>query len=154
MRLRNLVVAASVMLNVGLLAYLVFGPSEPAIFISESFAQNRTVAGGGYAATTANVTTSKQALWLVDNREKRMIIYQFASGGRKKKLDPIGARDLRRDFGETLAGEVILLPGQVSSGTDAVYVIDPAGKKLVAYATEGKGIEVLGARNLDQDFRQ
>ena len=154
MRLRNLVVAVSVLLNVGLLAYLVFGPSEPAIFISESFGQNRTVAGGGYAATTANVTTSKQALWLIDNREKRLIIYQFAGSGRKRKLDGVAARDLRRDFGETLAGEVMLLPGQVSSGTDAVYVIDPVGKKLVAYATDGKSVEVFGARDLDQDFRK
>lgn len=153
MKWKNLLMVVSVALNLALLSYLVLGPGQPAIFISESFAQNRAVAGGGYAVTTANVTSSKQALWVVDNREKRLIVYLF-SGGSRKRLDLIGARDLRRDFGENLAGDVIILPGEISGGTEAVYVIDPVGKRLIAYGSHGKKVELLGTRDLGKDFRK
>jgi len=152
MKGKDLLVGLSVVLNLGLLAYLLLGPGEPPIFISTSFAQNRAVAGGGYAATTADVSSSRQALWVVDNREKRMIVYVFPSG--KKKLTPIAARDLRRDFGENLAGNIMLLPGEISGQAEAVYAIDPVGKKLIAYYSRGKDVEVAGVRNLDEDFKK
>lgn len=153
MKWKSMLVIVSVTLNVGLLAYLVMGPSHPTIFISESYGQNRAVAGGGYAATTANVTTSRQALWLVDNREKRLIVY-LVGLGKKRGLDAIAARDLRRDFGEDLAGDLMVLPGEISSGVEAVYVIDPVGKKLISYYSRGKKLELVGMRNLGEDFRQ
>lgn len=151
MRWKNLLVMLSVVLNLGLLGYLVVGTGQPPILISEGFAQNRAVAGGGYAATTASVTTSRQALWIIDNREKRLIVYLVPSG--KKRIEPLGARDLRRDFGENLAGELMVLPGQLSGQAEAVYVIDPVGKKLIGYYSKGKEIDIIGARNLELDFR-
>ncbi|KPK99313.1 MAG: hypothetical protein AMK75_06750 [Planctomycetes bacterium SM23_65] len=153
MKWKSMFVVMSVMLNVGLLAYLVMGPSHPTIFLSETYGQNRAVAGGGYAVTTANVTSSRQALWLVDNSEKRLIVYLVGSG-KKRGLEPIAARDLRRDFGEDLAGDVLLVPGEISSGVEAVYVIDPVGKKLIGYFSRGKGLELVGLRNLGEDFRK
>ena len=153
MKWKNMLVVLSVVLNAGLLGYLAFGTSQPAIFISESYGQNRAVAGGGYAATTANVTSSKQGLWVLDNREKRMIVYLVGSG-KKRGLEPIAARDLRRDFGENLAGDLLVLPGEITSGVEAVYVIDPVGKKLIGYYSRGKNLEVVGVRDLGQDFRQ
>jgi hypothetical protein len=147
-------VTASVALNVGLLVYLVMGPGHPPILISESFGQNRAVAGGGYAATTANVTSNRQALWLIDNREKRMIVYLFP-GTRGHRLEPIAARDLRKDFGEDLAGELICIPGQLPGAEEGVYVLDPVGKKLIVYySRNGKDLEVIGSRDLGKDFRE
>ena len=153
MKWKSMLVVLSVTLNVGLLAYLVMGPSYPTIFISEGYGQNRAVAGGGYAVTSANVTSSRQALWVIDNREKRMIVYLVGSG-KKRGLEPIAARDLRRDFGEGLAGDLLMLPGEISSGVEAVYVIDPVGKKLIGYYSRGKRLELVGVRDLGQDFRQ
>jgi len=154
MNWKHWLVTVSVALNVGLLTYLVIGPSHPPIFISESFGQNRAVAGGGYAATTANVTSNRQAIWIIDNREKRMIVYLFPAA-RGHQMEPVAARDLRKDFGEDLAGELICLPGQLPGGQEAVYVLDPVGKKLIAYySRNGKDVEVVGSRDLGKDFRE
>jgi len=149
-------VTLSLALNVGLLAILLIGHGQPpAILISESYGQNRAIAGGGYAATTAAVSSNRQALWVIDNQEKRLIVYCFPSGvGRR--MEVIGLRDLRKDFGPDLAGELMLIPGALGTGSeDAVYVIDPVGKKLIAYVSRNaREPEMLGGRDLANDFRK
>ncbi len=150
MKVRNLILGASILLNVALVIWLATGhtPDMPA------FAQNRAVSGGGYAATTANITTSRQALFVVDNTEKRLIVYAFPSA-RGQNIEGIASRDLRKDFGENLAGDLLVLPGQIPGGTEAVYVIDPVGKKMIVYNCRGTGKEVdaIGNRDLGKDFR-
>ena len=56
----------------------------------------------------------------------------------------------------SLAGDLLLLPGQIPGGTEAVYVIDPVGKKIVVYNCRGTGkeVDVIGARDLGKDFRE
>jgi hypothetical protein len=147
-------VTLSVALNVGLLVYLVIGPGQTPLLVSESFGQNRAVAAGGYAATTANISSNRQALWIIDNREKRMIVYAFPPA-KGHRLEPFAARDLRKDFGEDLAGELICLPGLLPGSDEAVYVMDPVGKKLIVYySRNGKDLEVVGSRDLGKDFRE
>ncbi|HUW55480.1 MAG TPA: hypothetical protein VMZ92_02520 [Planctomycetota bacterium] len=153
MKWKNVLVVLSVVLNVALLGYLVVKPGMPPIFLPESYGQNRAVAAGGYAMTTANVTSSKQGLWILDNQEKRMIVYLVGSS-KKRGLEAIAARDLRRDFGENLAGDLAVLPGEISSGVEAVYVLDPVGKKLIGYYSRGKELDVVGVIDLAQDFRR
>ena len=153
MKWKSLLVTLSVALNVGLIVYLVAGSADTVITLPAAFAQNRAVAGGGLAATTADVSSTRQALYVVDNREKRMNVYTFSSSG-KGNLKPIGTVDLRSDkaFGPGLAGDVMLLPGRISSTTEAVYVIDPVGRKLIVFASKGKKLEVIGATDLGKDF--
>jgi len=154
MRWKNVLMVVSVAVNVGVVAWLVFGPTQPAIFISEGYAQARAVTGGGYAATTGHVSSSREALWVIDNTEKRMLVYVFPSA-KGRPLDLLGGRDLRKDFGENLAGELLIIGGEVSGGIDGMYVIDPVGKRLIAYGSRGgREIEVLGAANLAQDFNK
>jgi len=152
MKWKTMLVVVSVALNVGVVGYLIFAPAGTSFLLPESFAQNRAVAGGGYVATTADVSSTRQALYVVDNREKRMLVYSFPSG--KGGLKVIGALDLRsaKAFGETLAGDVMLVPGRVASTTEAVYIIDPVGKQMIAVASKGKKVEIVGAAKIGDDF--
>ena len=152
MNRKNLLVTLSVALNVGLVVYLVFGGPDTVINLPAAYGQNRAVAGGGIVATTAEVSSTRQAIYIVDNREKRMNVYAFPSG--RGGLQAIGAVDLRSEkaFGAGLAGDVIMVPGRISSTNEVVYVIDPVGRKLIVYGSKGKGIEVLDARDLGKDF--
>ena len=149
-------VATLLLVNAAVLVVLLIGHGQPpAILVSASYGQNRAIAGGAYAVTTAAVSTNRQALWVIDNQEKRMIVYLFPSAvGRR--LDVIGARDLRKDFGPDVAGELMCIPGSLGSGSeDAVYVIDPVGKKMIAYVSHnGREPEMLGARDLAKDFKE
>jgi hypothetical protein len=156
MNWKHWVVTLSLALNVGLLAVLLVGHGQPAaILVSESYGQNRAIAGGAYAATTAAISSNRQALWVIDNQEKRLVVYLFPSAvGRR--LEPIAARDLRKDFGEALAGDLMCIPGALGTGAeDAVYVFDPVGKKLIVYCSKnGKDLEVIGGRDLAIDFKK
>lgn len=154
MKWKNLLIVLSVALNVGLVVCLVTGPSGSGVFLPQSFAQNRAVSGGGYAATTADIRSSRQALWVVDNTEKRLILYDIPSITKGVRIEILANRDLRRDFGADLAGDIMLLPGNVSGQAEAVYAIDAVGKKLIAYYSQGRGITVLGARDLGKDFKR
>ena len=151
MNWKNLLIAGSVLLNVVLLVWLASG-NAPSALMAPLDAQNRSVSAGGMSATTARVTSSRQALWVLDNTEKRLIVYAFPSA-RGKNLDIISGRDLRKDFGENLAGELLMLPGEIPGGTEAVYVIDPVGKKLIAFESRGSTVEPIGMRDLDKDFK-
>ena len=153
MKWKNVLLASSVLLNAVLLVSLMM-PGRAPDFGTAAFGQNRAVSGGGVTATTANITSSRQGLWVVDSTEKRMVVYAFP-GARGKDLDLVGGRDLRKDFGD-LAGDVLLLPGQIPGGTEAVYVIDPVGKKIIAYNCRGTGreIDVIGRREMAKDFRE
>ena len=147
MNWKNMLVTLSVALNVGLVVYLAVAPSIPT-----AFAQNRTVQAGGYTATTADVSSTRQALYIIDNREKRMNVYVFNPG--KRGLKPVQSIDLRgpKVFGAALAGDVKILPGRISSTTEAVYVIDPVGKKMVVFASKGRKVELVGIAALAKDF--
>jgi hypothetical protein len=50
----------------------------------------------------------------------------------------------------------MVLQGSLGVGNeDAVYVIDPVGKKLVVYYSKnGKDLEVIAARDLAKDFKE
>ena len=152
MKWQNVLLASSILLNAVLAVSLMSGRAPD--LGTPAFGQNRAVSGGGITATTANITSSRQGLWVVDSTEKRMIVYAFPSA-RGKPLDVVGARDLAKDFGADLAGEVLMLPGEIPGGSEAVYVIDPVGKKLVAYNCRGTGkdVDVIGSADLGKDFR-
>jgi hypothetical protein len=150
MSARKMILTVVVVANFALLGYLVMGTAQPPIFIGDLQAQNRSINVGGYAMTTALVTGSRDGLWVIDNQEKRLIVYVPPSG--KKKLEPVAARDLRRDFGEGLAGELVILPGMISGSTGGVYVVDPVGKKLIVYYLKDNDLEILGMRDLGADF--
>ena len=149
MNWKSMVVVASVALNVGLVVYLVTGTGP-----DMAFAQNRTVSGGGYVITTANITSSRMALYVIDNTEKRLIVYAFPPA-RGQNIEGIASRDLRKDFGENLAGELLMVPGVIEGNSDAVYVIDPVGKKMNIYNCRGTGktVDLIGQRDLGKDFR-
>ena len=153
MNWKNVLIAGSVLLNVALLAWLATGHA-PDVMMTPAFAQNRSVSGGGFTITTANITSGRTALYVIDNTEKRMIVYAFPSA-RGRELEGIASRDLRRDFGENLAGDLLIVPGLIQGNTDAVYVLDPVNKKLVAYNCRGTGreVDVIGSRDLDKDFK-
>jgi hypothetical protein len=154
MKAKNIVVAASILLNVALIVYLATGHTPDVILNAPAYGQNRAVSGGGYVGTTALMASNRQALYLIDNTEKRMILYGFPSG-RGAALDGLASRDLRIDFGPNLAGDLMVLPGEITSGVEAVYVIDPVGKKLVVYSFRGTGkeIELMAQRDLSKDFK-
>ena len=156
MNWKNVVLALSVVLNVGLLVYLATGggPNMTDIMMTRAFAQNRTVSGGGFVLTTANITSSRRALYVIDNTEKRMIVYAFPSA-RGQNIEGIASRDLRKDFDANLAGELLMVPGEIPGGTEAVYVLDPVGKRLIVYNCRGTGtmVDVIGKRELGADFR-
>lgn len=153
MNWKNVLIAASVLLNVALVVYLATGHG-PAVIVTPAFAQNRSVSGGGFAITSANITSSRTALYVINNVEKRMIVYAFPSA-RGRQIEGIAARDLRNDFGADLAGDLLIVPGLIEGNTDAVYVVDPVGKRLVVYNCRGSGkeVDVIGTRDLDKDFK-
>ncbi len=151
MNAKNLLLAGLVLLSVVLVVCLVQGRASN-VFMMPAGAQNRAVSGGGYAATTANVTSSRQALWIVDNTEKTMLIYVFPATG--KGLQAVDKRDLRVDFGADLAGEIMLIPGQVPGNIEVVYAIDPVGKRMVAYAySDSRRSEILSKHDLGKEFK-
>ena len=152
MNWKNGVLVVSVVANVALVLYLVLGTSP--VIVTPVYGQQRVASGGGYTMTTADITSSRKALWIIDSTEKRMIVYAFPAS-RGKNLDGISERDLRKDFGENLAGELLVVQGATSSNTEAVYVVDTVGKKLIAYECRGgKEVEVIGTRDLAKDFRK
>lgn len=158
MNWKTMLVVISVALNVGLVVYLCVAPGAPTIFVNQAGAQNRAITAGQYVATTADFNSSRAALWVIDNKEKRMLAYAFPSaitGGGARQLMPIGGRDLRKDFGENLSGDLTMLPGRIQSDIEVVYVFDSVGKVLMAYASRnGKDVEFLAKRDLEKDFRE
>ena len=152
MKWKSLILAASILVNVGLVSFVVLGhdPMTP-VFISEAQAQLRSVGGGGYVVVAARSSSNDDAVWIIDNREKRLNIYQE----HKKSVVRVASVDLRAKFGANLAGDLIMMPAMISSSTEAVYVIDPVGKKMVAFVLGRKGaVGTLGARDLDVDFKK
>ena len=151
MKWKSLILAASILVNVGLVCYVVLGhdPMTP-VFISEAQAQLRTVRGGGYVVTSARTSSNSDAVWVIDNREKRLIIYEE----QKKSIARMASVDLRAKFGANV-GDLIMMPAMISSSTEAVYIIDPIGKKMVAFVLGRKGVGVIGrGRDLDVDFKK
>ena len=152
MRRQNVLLMLSVLMNVGLVLYLFLG-TGPTILVPEALGQNRASYGGGYAVASAEISNTREALYLISNAEKRMVLYAVETG-RGSRVVPLGARDLREDFGENLAGDLIMVPGAVSTSSEAMYVIDPVGKRMIAYGYSGRKVEILGAREFEQDFKQ
>ena len=61
---------------------------------------------------------------------------------------------VERDFGKEMAGEIVLLPLEVSSSAEAVAVIDTVGKKALIYVSYNqRPLEILGSINMGKDFR-
>jgi hypothetical protein len=152
---KHMLVTLSVALNVGLVVFLVMGGPETQDFpFPAACAQNRSITAGGFSATTAEVSSSRQALYIVDNREKRMNVYVVTST--KERMRPLATVDLKgpNAFGGDLAGEVVLIPGRISSTTEAVYAIDTAGRRMIIFYSNGKRLEVLTAVDLGRDFQQ
>ena len=143
-----------VLTNAGLLIHVLTGSDAPTFVVRPTYGQNRAFAAGGYSVTTANLTNSRQALWVVDNREKRMMVYAFPAAVGDRRLVPMGRVDLRRDFGPDLAGDVYVIPGKISGEADAVYAFDIIGRRVIGYSVKRRNdIRILGARNLDEDFK-
>jgi hypothetical protein len=152
----RLLILALALGNVALLVHVLISPEGPSLFVSEAHGQNRALSAGTYAITTADITSSRAALWVVDNKEKRMLVYAFPSSVTDRRITPLGRVDLRRDFGADLAGDVVIIPGKISGEREAVYVLDVAGGRILAYIAEGgrNEIRLIGARNLDEDFKE
>ena len=153
MNWKTILVVVSVALNIGLVIHLTSDAGDSMSFLPQAGAQNRAINEGGYSSTTAHISSSRQALWVVDNREKRLVMYTVPPGTRRRRVERIVGRSLRDDFGPELAGDVVLLPGRISSESEAVYAIDVVGKKLIAYYSDGDEIEIIGKRSLEKDFR-
>lgn len=150
MNWKKWILAFSLLLNVLLLVDLIIGP-----LIQEAVAQNRTTvsAGGGYVLAAARGSSSRQTLWVVDTREKRLIVYAPSSGARGP-LVIVDVRDLSRDFGPEFTGDVVLLPFEVSDPMEAMAVVDTVGKKMIVYASPNfNRLEIVDSRDLAKEFR-
>ena len=150
MNWKKWLLVGSIALNLVLLAGLFAGP-----FLTDAVAQNRTTtsAGGGFVMAAARGRSSAQAVYVVDTRSKRLIVYApQATGGPLKMVD---ARNLVQDFGPEFSGDVIMLPFEVSNSLEAVTVIDTVGRHMVTYINQNFGrLAIIDSRDLAKEFQQ
>ena len=150
----RLLILLLMLTNAGLLIHVLTDSDAPTFVVQPAYGQNRAFAAGGYSVTTADLSSSRQALWVVDNREKRMMVYAFPASVGDRRLVPMGRVDLRHDFGADLVGDVYIIPGRISGESDAVYAFDVVGRRVIGYTAKRRNeILILGARNLDEDFK-